>query len=180
MSKVSDEIVNCVTQQGKVFSKEAKLIHVISVETAGGLEERLKNVEKPIIEGQVKRLKAAGISASYSFGYGIPFVEINRLIADEGYKLLVLGSHGRSMAKEILLGSVSDSIIRNLKIPVLVIKCQNENPDICPFDLSGNTLFPTDFSDNAKVAFEVLANVACRYNSKVTLYHIQDTNIVFP
>jgi len=180
LSKAAEEIIDCITQQGNVFSKEAKLIHVISVETAGGLEERLENVEKPIIEGQVKRLKAAGIIASYYFGYGIPFVEINRLIADEGYKLLVLGSHGKSTAKEILLGSVSDSIVRNLKIPALVIKCQKEKPDICPFDLSGNILFPTDFSDNAKAAFEVLANVACRYNSKVTLYHVQDVNIVFP
>jgi nucleotide-binding universal stress UspA family protein len=83
------------------------------------------------------------------------------------------------MAKEILLGSVSDSIIRNLRIPALVIKCPKE-PSICVFDLSGNILFPTDFSDNAKIAFEVLANVVSHYNAKVTLYHVQDVNILFP
>ena len=107
-------------------------------------------------------------------------MEINRLIADEGYKLLILGSHGKSMSKEILLGSVSDSIVRNLKIPALVIKCPKEETNICAFNLSGNILFPTDFSDNAKIAFEVLASVANHYNAKVTLYHVQDVNIVFP
>jgi nucleotide-binding universal stress UspA family protein len=180
LSKASSEVVDCVAHYGKAFSKEAKLAHIISVETAGGLEETLEKVEKPVMKGQVERLNAAGIAATYSFGYGIPFVEINRLIVDEGYKLLVLGSHGKSMTKEILLGSVSDSIIRNLKIPALLIKCPPGKVDICAFGLSGNILFPTDFSDNAKIAFEVLASVASHYNAKVTLYHVQDTNIIFP
>ena len=179
LSKASGEVVDCIAHYGKAFSKEAELAHIISVETAGGIEETLENAERSVIEGQKERLKAAGIAVSYSFGYGIPFVEINRLIADEGHKLLILGSHGKSMSKEILLGSVSDSIIRNLKIPALVIKCPKE-PNICAFDLSSNILFPTDFSDNAKTAFEVLASIASHYNAKVTLYHVQDINIVFP
>jgi len=180
LSKASNEVVECVAHYGKSFSKEAKLAHIHSVETAGGIKETLENVERPVIEAQAERLKAAGIAASYSFGYGIPFVEINRLIADEGYKLLILGSHGKSMAKEILLGSVSDSIVRNLKIPALLIKCPPSKLNTCAFGLSGNILFPTDFSDNAKIAFEVLANVASHYNAKVTLYHVQDVNIIFP
>jgi nucleotide-binding universal stress UspA family protein len=179
LSRASGEVVDCIAHYGKAFTKEAKLAHIISVETAGGIEEVLEKSERSVIEGQTEKLKAAGITASYSFGYGIPFVEINRLIANEDYKLLVLGSHGKSMSKEILLGSVSDSIIRNLKIPALVIKCPKE-PNICAFDLSGNVLFPTDFSDNAKIAFEALASVASHYNAKVTLYHVQDTNIIFP
>ena len=180
LSKASGEVVDCIAHYGKSFSKEAKLAHIHSVETAGGIKETLENVERPVIEAQVERLKAAGIAASYSFGYGIPFVEINRLIADEGYKLLILGSHGKSMAKEILLGSVSDSIIRNLKIPAFLIKCPPSKLNTCAFGLSGNILFPTDFSDNAKIAFEVLANVASQYKAKVTLYHVQDVNIIFP
>jgi len=178
LSKASGEVVECVSHYGKDFTKEAKLVHIISVEMAGGIEETLEKTEKPIIEAQAEKLKAAGIATSYSFGYGIPFVEINRLITDESYKLLVLGSHGKSMAKEILLGSVSDSIIRNLKIPALLIKCPPDKLDVCAFNFGGNILFPTDFSDNAKVAFEVLANIACRYNARVTLYHVQDINII--
>ncbi|MDD5691980.1 MAG: universal stress protein [Candidatus Omnitrophica bacterium] len=178
LSKASDEVVDCIAHYGKDFAKEVKLVHVISVETAGGIEETLEKVEKPLIEKQANRLENSGIKASYSFSYGIPFVEINRIIAQESYKLLVLGSHGKSMAKEILLGSVSDSIIRNLKIPALLIKCHADKSNICAFTFGGNILFPTDFSDNAKTAFDVLANVACRYNAKVTLYHVQDLNII--
>ncbi len=178
LSKASDGVVGCVADYGKDFAKEVKLVHIISVETAGGIEETLERVEKPIIEKQVKILEDAGIKASYNFSYGIPFVEINRIIAEENSGLLVLGSHGKSMAKEILLGSVSDSIIRNLKIPALLIKCQTDKPNICAFTFEGNILFPTDFSDNTKTVFDVLMNVACRYKAKVTLYHVQDINII--
>jgi len=180
LSDASREVVDCIAHYGKSFSKEAKLAHIHSVETVGGIKETLEKAERPVIEGQVEKLKAASIAASYSFGYGIPFVEINRLIADEGYKLLILGSHGKSMSKEILLGSVSDSIIRNLKIPAFLIKCPPNKVNVCAFGLSGEILFPTDFSDNAKKAFEVLGNVAGNYNAKVTLYHVQDVNTIFP
>lgn len=167
LSEASSVVVDCISHYGATLSKEVKLVHIISVETTGGIEQTLERAEKPIIEKQTEKLKAAGIAASYTFGYGIPFVEINRLIADEGYNLLVLGSHGKSLSKAILLGSVSDSIVRNLKVPALVINCPKEISAICAFDFSGRILFPTDFSDNAKTAFEILAIVASTTTQKL-------------
>ncbi len=180
LSEASNEVVECVAKEGKDFTKKAKLVHVISVETAGGIEEVLEKANKPAIEKQVEMLKNAGIDASYTFAYGIPYVEINRLISEENYQLLVLGSHSKSLGKEILLGSVSDSIIRNLTIPALLIKCKGEKPTVCPLVFSGNILFPTDFSENAKKAFYTLENLVSNYNPIVTLYHVQDKSIVFP
>jgi nucleotide-binding universal stress UspA family protein len=180
LSEASNEVVDCVVKEGKDFTKKAKLVHVISVETAGGIEDELEKAHKSVIEKQVERLKVAGIDASYEFLYGIPFMEINRLISEENYQLLVLGSHSKSLGKEILLGSVSDSIIRNLTIPALLIKCKGEKSAVCPIVFSGNILFPTDFSENAKAAFATLENFVSNYNSIVTLYHVQDKNILFP
>ncbi|MDD4980660.1 MAG: universal stress protein [Candidatus Omnitrophica bacterium] len=180
LSEASNEVVECVAKEGKDFTKTAKLVHVISVETAGGIEDVIEKAHKPVIEEQVERLKVTGIDASYEFLYGIPFMEINRLIAEENYQLLVLGSHSKSLGKEMLLGSVSDSIIRNLTVPALLIKCKGEKHTVCPLVFSGNILFPTDFSENAKAAFATLGNVVSNYNPIVTLYHIQDKNILFP
>ena len=180
LSEVSKDIVNYVADKGTDFCREVKLVHVISVETAGGLEETLEKGEKPIMEEQTARLISKGIKASYVFRYGIPFMEINNLVDEEKYDLLVLGSHGRSMFREILVGSVADSIIRNLKIPALMLRYKEEQPGVCPVDFSGNILFPTDFSDNAGVAFELLKKIAGRYKASVTLYHVQDKSIIFP
>ncbi len=180
LSETSNEVVECVAKEGKDFTKKAKLVHVISVETAGGIEDVLEKANKPVIEKQVERLKNAGIDASYTFAYGIPATEINRLISEENYQLLVLGSHSKSLGKEMLLGSVSDSIIRNLTIPSLLIKCRGGESSVCPLVFSGNILFPTDFSENAKTAFETLVNLISNYSPVVTLYHVQDRNIVLP
>jgi len=180
LSKASDEVVECIAKEGKDFTKTAKLVHVISVETAGGIEDVLEKEDKPDIEKQVEILKKTGIDASYALAYGIPYVEINRLIAEENHQLLVLGSHSKSLGKEMLLGSVSDSIIRNLVIPALLIKCKGAKPSVCPTAFSGSILFPTDFSENAKAAFAAMGSIVSGYNPTVTIYHVQDKNIVYP
>ena len=67
-----------------------------------------------------------------------------------------------------------------LIIPALLIKYKEEKPAVCPLVFSGNILFPTDFSENAKAAFDMLTSLVSNYNPAVTLYHIQDKNILFP
>jgi len=41
---------------------------------------------------------------------------------EEDVSAIVLGSHGKSNIKEMLLGSVSEHVIRHCKKPVIVIK----------------------------------------------------------
>jgi len=178
LSENSNEVVGCVAKEGKDFAKRAKLVHIVSVETAGGLDEALEKADRPAMEKQVAMLKKAGIEASYTFVYGLPSVEINRLIAKENYQFLVLGSHSKSMVEEMLLGSVADSIINNLAIPALLIKCKGGQRPACPLVFSGKILFPTDFSENAKAAFEILVGLVGNYNPTVTLYHIQNKDII--
>ncbi|MDD5382152.1 MAG: universal stress protein [Candidatus Margulisbacteria bacterium] len=178
LSENSNEVVACVAKEGKDFAQKTKLVHVISVETAGGLNEAIENANKPAMECQIGMLRNAGIDASYAFAYGIPSTEINRLIAEEKYQFLVLGSHSKSMVEEVFLGSVADSIISNLSVPALLIKCKGKKQAVCPLVFSGNILFPTDFSDNAKAAFETLTNLSGNYSPAVTLYHVQNKDVI--
>ncbi|MFA4844005.1 MAG: universal stress protein [Candidatus Margulisiibacteriota bacterium] len=178
LSANSNEVVACVAKEGPDFAQKANIVHVISVETAGGLDEAIEELHKPAMELQVDMLKNAGIEASYSFAYGIPSTEINRLISEDKYQFLVLGSHSKSLVEEMLLGSVADSLISNLSVPALLIKCQGGRQAACPLVFSGKILFPTDFSDNAKAAFETLADLAGNYNPTVTLYHVQNKDTI--
>ena len=41
--------------------------------------------------------------------------------ADEKVSIIVVGSHGRSNIREMLIGSVSENVIRHAKVPLLVI-----------------------------------------------------------
>jgi nucleotide-binding universal stress UspA family protein len=45
-----------------------------------------------------------------------------RVEDEEDVSAIVIGSHGKSNIKEMLLGSVSETVIRKSKKPVLVVK----------------------------------------------------------
>ncbi len=53
---------------------------------------------------------------------GAPFVEIVRE-ADEGdFDMLVVGTHGRTGIKHMLIGSVAEKVVRKAPCPVLTVK----------------------------------------------------------
>jgi nucleotide-binding universal stress UspA family protein len=45
-----------------------------------------------------------------------------RIEEEENISLTVIGSHGKSNVEEMLLGSVSEMVVRKAKGPVLVVK----------------------------------------------------------
>lgn len=53
---------------------------------------------------------------------GRPSREIVTIADDEGFDLIVLGSHGRSGAARVLLGSVAETVIRRAPVPVTVVR----------------------------------------------------------
>jgi nucleotide-binding universal stress UspA family protein len=67
-------------------------------------------------------LREIGFRVRKTIVKGIPLREILRIEKVEDVSLIVLGSHGKSNIEEMLLGSVSEKVIRKCKKPVLVIK----------------------------------------------------------
>ncbi len=51
---------------------------------------------------------------------GFPPAEILAQVAEGGPSLLVIGTHGRTGIKRVLLGSVTERVLRECKVPVLV------------------------------------------------------------
>ena len=57
---------------------------------------------------------------------GTPWHEIAELLRkDESYDLVVIGSHGRTGLKHVLLGSVAERIVRHVPVPVLVVRSRD-------------------------------------------------------
>jgi nucleotide-binding universal stress UspA family protein len=67
-------------------------------------------------------LSELGFTVKMRLETGSPFHEILRIEEEENVSLVVIGSHGKSNIKEMLLGSVSEHVVRHCKKPVLVIK----------------------------------------------------------
>lgn len=85
------------------------------------------------------------------------FSEVNDVAKEHNADLIVMGSHGASGFKEVIVGSNTEKVIRHADIPVLVIK---HNPILMDFE---NVVFACDFSKdtikpyiNASNLFKIL------------------------
>jgi len=69
-----------------------------------------------------EELKAVGFDVTTRVEQGVPHVKILEVADEENVSAIILGSHGRSNLSSVLLGSVSDYVIRHAKKPVIVVK----------------------------------------------------------
>jgi nucleotide-binding universal stress UspA family protein len=82
------------------------------------LKEKAESEFKKIIE----KYASDGVKVSMNVVYGVPSKMILQHAKDESIDLIVMGSHGVSGLRELLVGSNAEKIVRNSPIPVLVLK----------------------------------------------------------
>ena len=70
----------------------------------------------------VARGRALGVAVSFLVWTGDPGESIVSAAEAENADLVVVGTHGRGPIGRLLLGSVSDHVVRNAPCPVLVIR----------------------------------------------------------
>jgi nucleotide-binding universal stress UspA family protein/YHS domain-containing protein len=86
------------------------------------------------------RLRAHDVPVSELFDIGDPAEQIGRTAVEGGYDLVVMSTHGRGTLSRMLLGSVTDRVVRTSEVPVLVIQPQSMET---PFDpVSGEDVDP--------------------------------------
>ncbi|SEM18971.1 Nucleotide-binding universal stress protein, UspA family [Syntrophus gentianae] len=132
-SDVSMKAVNYVKQLKKAGTKEVVVLHVIDERTlvvpdvfSGvdfmALENELRRIADEQCNKIVEQFQEVGLSAKFMVKKGIPFLDILKTAQEEDVSLIVIGSHGKSNLEEMLLGSVSEKVIRKAVRPVLVVK----------------------------------------------------------
>jgi CBS domain-containing protein/nucleotide-binding universal stress UspA family protein len=80
------------------------------------------------LRAHVERLLAAGANApvhEIAVAWGSPFVHIVDTAIERNADLIVMGTHGRSGIKHILLGSVAERTVRLAPCPVLTVRGAN-------------------------------------------------------
>ncbi|MDX2498813.1 MAG: universal stress protein, partial [Desulfobacterales bacterium] len=88
----------------------------------GNLEKKLKDEATRELKEIEGKLKEWGFKVLSRVKLGSPIKEILSAEQKEDISIIVIGSHGKSDLEEMLLGSVSENIIRKCKKPVLVVK----------------------------------------------------------
>ena len=77
----------------------------------------------------VTRGRAIGVTVSFLVWTGDPGESIVSAAEAESVDLVIVGTHGRGTIGRLLLGSVSDHVVRNSPCPVLVVRPTPSRPD---------------------------------------------------
>jgi nucleotide-binding universal stress UspA family protein len=117
----------------KVFEASIHLLHV--VETIAGAEplELQIDARKPIEDAiqakaleDLQRLLSAEdqtqLRAEFAVEWGSPLVEIVRYAKAQSIDLVVMGTHGRSGIKHVIIGSVAENVVRSAPCPVMTVR----------------------------------------------------------
>jgi len=84
--------------------------------------QRLEDGASFLAEAKKNRLKSLGISeVTIELAFGDPAQQIINRTTKGDFSLIVMGSQGKGLVREVFLGSVSNEVIRNASLPVLLI-----------------------------------------------------------
>jgi nucleotide-binding universal stress UspA family protein len=93
----------------------------------GKLYEQVQVRARELLRKQSWRVKAAGgIVAGAHLRMGAVALEIVALAEELGADLIVMGSRGLGGVRRVLMGSVSDSVVRHAHCPVMIVRPENE------------------------------------------------------
>jgi nucleotide-binding universal stress UspA family protein len=84
--------------------------------------EILKNEGKKAVSYVKEAGEAAGVEVKEILEEGHPSNEIIDFAENNSVDLIVMGTHGKSGIDRFLLGSVAEKVVRNSKIPVMVVR----------------------------------------------------------
>ncbi len=122
-------------EYAKAFKSELLILHVVNSRLFGypTLEDKIpvdmsllrKNIEEGVrqeldliakdCERKVKRVKAF-------FRTGAPAEEIARVVVEESIDLVVMGTHGATGLRHLILGSTAENVVRTANCPVLTVR----------------------------------------------------------
>jgi nucleotide-binding universal stress UspA family protein len=191
LSAYSDSVLGCLPDLKSAGLREVVLLSVIRPsdvpmpETVNresleywrwSLGERL-NVAKMALEGK-------GLRALTRIEYGNPAEQIVSVAEDERVETIVMGAQGATAAQELLIGSTAYEVIRRSTVPVLLqkfevirelghVKCRQ----VCEH-IFQRVLHPTDFSDCADDAFQVVKHLKAAGAQEVIVLHVQDERVM--
>jgi nucleotide-binding universal stress UspA family protein len=95
--------------------------------------------------------------------------QIKRAVEEQRADILVMGTHGRSLFKRLLIGSVAQSLLRDLPVPVFTLCHAGPQPGF------ERILLATDFCDVSDEAVQFALDLARTMGSQLIVAHVVDT-----
>lgn len=131
-------------------SCNGELVLIHALERGGWLDQlgalnglaraEMERVAVNALEAELARLQGIGPSVSAELLMNPLHRELDRLLATRPAQLLVMGVHGAGGWQDALLGSTADRVLRQHRLPVLMVRTEPQAP-------YARIALATDFSD---------------------------------
>ena len=130
-SEHSTRAIKFASELARKFGSKITLAHVVvppsyyygSGEAFWMPDENIMEEEGgKMLTNSLKKAETKGIDVKTVLLKGNAAEELSNLANDKAYDLVVVGSRGLSTFKRLLMGSVSDKVVRFSECPVLVVK----------------------------------------------------------
>jgi nucleotide-binding universal stress UspA family protein len=108
-------------------------IEAAPIATPETTEELTEAYKEEALESLERTARALGGSAGSNheverrIEFGDAAAEVCRVAEDEGFDVIVVGSHGSGFMKRVLLGSVSQHLLHHAPCPVLVVRASDHS-----------------------------------------------------
>src|SRR5688572_20762627 len=126
-SKSSDAGMHVATALARDTGAKLLIIHVEEPPAAYGGGEMYYGLPEPDLQA-IQRMLSDVVPTDTQVTYehrlvtGDPATEIVRLAKEEDVDLIVMGTHGRTGLRRMLMGSVAEAVVRHAECPVFTLK----------------------------------------------------------
>lgn len=131
---VEDAIEECI-DLARLTDATVHALYVVDTRDYGtvsdaewaGLQEALTTEGERAIEAIAERADRSDIGSVTAVEEGSPANQIIDYAESEDIDLIVMGTHGRSGLSRMLIGSVTENVIRRTTVPVHIVRVEDES-----------------------------------------------------
>lgn len=134
-SELAGHAVNYACSFADAFNAEIHVLHVVdeayqywmamgpnSLPVGPTPDEILRGAQEQMARWKVERFAAAKKPVVADVRVGRPFVEIINYAKQQQIDLIIMGTHGRGGLTHVLMGSVTEKVVRKAPCPVLTVR----------------------------------------------------------
>jgi len=132
VSQHADRALAYAIAWGRELHAHLTLLHVIQSVSPMGVDTvpalpaaHLKTLENELtrhMQGYLQRVEEAGVQGELVMAHGDPCGETIEIVKARRVDLIIMGSHGRTGFRHLLMGSMAEKVMRLAPCPVLIVR----------------------------------------------------------